>query len=333
MSKTSHMPSPQAARRVREVPWYRDLALWIGGVGVLSFSLTFPAIHVAEPAFGNVIAGPARALIATPLAALALLVKRQPLPPRHTWGRLCCVTFGAIIGYTLFSTLALRQTTVAHGAILTGMLPATTASYSMVRAHKWPSLLFRLSSLAGMFIVLIFAFTQGAGHLQIGDGWMLLAVVTGTVGYAEGGNLARELGGLRMLCWALIIAAPFLVVPAGWSLAQHHVQWTNPWAWLGLLYIAIGSLFFGLLAWYYGLARGGIARVSQLQFLQPLLTICWAALFLGEPLTWLTGIAAALVMLCVAVAINQQRTQASREYRPAEAERALLVASQATSED
>lgn len=332
MSKTSYLPSPQAERRVCAVPWYRDLALWVGGVGVLSFSLTFPAIHVAEPVFGSVIAGPGRALLSAPLAVLVLLVKREALPPRHTWGRLCCVAFGAIVGYTLFSTLALEQTPVAHGAILTGVLPAATASYSMVRAHRQPSLLFRLSSVAGMFTVLIFAFLQGGERLQIGDGWMILAVVAGAVGYAEGGHLARELGGVRVVCWALVIAAPFLIPPFGWSLVQHQVRGANnPLAWLGLIYIAIGSLFFGLLAWYYGLARGGIARVSQLQFLQPLLTIGWAALFLGEQLTWLTGVAAALVMVCVSIAVSQQRAPASSVRQPAE--EALVTTSLASSDD
>ncbi|HEX7735028.1 MAG TPA: DMT family transporter, partial [Ktedonobacteraceae bacterium] len=138
------------------------------------------------------------------------------------------------------------------------------------------------------------------GHLQAGDGWMLAAVVTGAVGYTEGGRLARELGGWRVICWALLLAAPFLLLPVAWSLVQHGIQ-SSLLAWSGFAYVALVSMFLGFFAWYAGLARGGIARISQLQLLQPLLTIFWAALLLGERLTLFTGASALLVMICVAL--------------------------------
>jgi drug/metabolite transporter (DMT)-like permease len=66
-------------------------------------------------------------------------------------------------------------------------------------------------------------------------------------------------------------------------------------------------MLLGFFAWYRGLALGGIARISQLQLLQPLLTIGWAALFLGESLTLATGLTAVLVVLCVAVGQRSRR--------------------------
>ncbi len=312
MSKTTPKPSGQTEQRVPTFPWYRDPALWIGGAAVLSFSFTFPAIHEAEPVLGSVMVGAGRILIAAVLALIVLLIRREPLPPRRVWGRLGLIAGGAIIGFPLFSALALERATVAHGAILTGMLPAATASYTMLRTRQWPSLLFRLSCVAGMLTTLSFAFVQGAGHLQVEDGWMLLAVVVGAVGYAEGGYLTRKLGAWRVICWALVIAAPLLVLPVAWSLLQHRPQISDPRVWLSLLYISLGSLFCGLIAWYAALARGGVARISQLQLCQPLLIIGWAALFLGERLTLLTGLAAALVVLCVCVAVSQQAARGKR---------------------
>jgi drug/metabolite transporter (DMT)-like permease len=47
------------------------------------------------------------------------------------------------------------------------------------------------------------------------------------------------------------------------------------------------------------LALGGVARVGQLQLAQPVLSLIWAALLLGEPLTWPTLGAAAAVLACV----------------------------------
>ena len=281
-------------------PWYRDAAIWMGAGGVLCFSFTLPATHLAVPVFGGLVAGLGRAIIAAGLAGLVLVLRREPLPPQQTWPSLLLVALGVVIGFPLFSALALQGTSVAHGAIINGLLPAATAIGGVLRAKERPPLLFWLSCVAGTVAVLLFVMAQGAGHLQPGDGWMLAAVATGAIGYTEGGWLARNLGGWRVICWALVFAAPVLVFPVGWDLFHHGIQ-GNPRAWFGLGYVSVFSMFLGFFAWYRGLALGGIARISQLQLLQPLLTIGWAALFLGEPLTLATGLTAVLVLLCVAV--------------------------------
>src|SRR5689334_16670971 len=101
-------------------PWYRDRAIWMGGGGVLCFSFTLPATHLADPAFGGIIVGLGRAIIAAGLAGLVLILRRDPLPPRSTWLGLLLVALGVVIGFPLFSALALQGTSVAHGAIITG---------------------------------------------------------------------------------------------------------------------------------------------------------------------------------------------------------------------
>jgi drug/metabolite transporter (DMT)-like permease len=282
--------------------WFRDPALWMGGIGILCFSFTLPATRLADPVFGGVVVGLGRTLIAAVLASVLLFIRRESLPPRHTWLGLFLVAFGVVICFPLFSSFALEGMPVAHGAIVNGLLPAATAVGAAIRVRERPSLLFWLSCLAGMGAVLLFAFVQGAGHLQTGDWWMLAAVVTGAVGYTEGGRLARELGGWRAICWALIIAAPLVAIPVLWNLIQHGIPSAPSLsAWIGLAYVSVFSMFLGFFAWYRGLALGGIARISQLQLLQPLLTIGWAALLLGEHLTLLTGLVALLVVLSVAV--------------------------------
>lgn len=281
--------------------WYRDSAVLMGSLGVLCFSFTFPATSVAIPIFGGVAVGLGRAVIAAVLAGVVLLVRREKLPPRHTWLSLGLVACGVVVGFPLFSALALEGTPVAHDAIINALLPTATAVGAVMRAGERPRVLFWISGFAGMLAVLLFAVVQGGGHLQPGDGWMLAAVTIGAVGYTEGGLLSRELGGWRVICWALVLAAPVLILPVGWSLWQHGIQHSNPLGWLGLGYVAIFSMFLGFFAWYRGLALGGIARIGQIQLIQPLLTVAWAALLLGEQLTPLTILAALLVVLCVVV--------------------------------
>jgi drug/metabolite transporter (DMT)-like permease len=66
------------------------------------------------------------------------------------------------------------------------------------------------------------------------------------------------------------------------------------------------SMFLAFFAWYAGLARGGVARIGQVQLAQPVLTLVWSAVLLGEPIDALTVVAALGVLACV---VLTQRTR------------------------
>jgi drug/metabolite transporter (DMT)-like permease len=78
----------------------------------------------------------------------------------------------------------------------------------------------------------------------------------------------------------------------------------TPAAWLCFLYVSVVSMFLGFLAWYRGLAIGPIATVSQTQLVQPVLSIGWAVLLVGEPITPVVVVGAAAVVACAAVAVR-----------------------------
>ena len=71
-------------------------------------------------------------------------------------------------------------------------------------------------------------------------------------------------------------------------------------------------MFLGFVFWYAGLARGGVARVGQLQLFQPLLTVGWSALVLGEGIGWTIFAAAAGVIASVAVTQRARIASAAR---------------------
>jgi drug/metabolite transporter (DMT)-like permease len=71
--------------------------------------------------------------------------------------------------------------------------------------------------------------------------------------------------------------------------------------WLGLLYVAIFSQWVGFFAWNAGLAMGGIARVSQIQLLQPFVIFALAAYFNGETITPQIVLFASAVVATVAI--------------------------------
>jgi drug/metabolite transporter (DMT)-like permease len=281
--------------------------LW-GALGVLAFSFTLPATRMAVAEIDGTVVGLGRAIVAGILAVLMLAVTRQKIPPRRLWGRLGIVAFGCVLGFPLFSAIALKTVPAAHGAVIVGLLPAATAVMAVLRAGERPSPAFWIASLCGLIAVLGFAVAQGAGMPQPADGLILIAVILGALGYAEGGVLARELGAWQVISWALVLSAPVLVPVVALRIAEVGVT-AGPAAWFGFAYVSVVSMFLGFFAWYRGLAIGGVARVGQIQLIQPILTLVWSALLLGEQVTLATIVAAIAVLASVALT---QRTRISR---------------------
>ena len=80
------------------------------------------------------------------------------------------------------------------------------------------------------------------------------------------------------------------------------INWgASPAAWAGFLYVSVFSMFLGFFAWNKGLAMGGIARISQMQLLQPFVALLAAWALLGERIGWLEIAFAALVVALVAL--------------------------------
>ena len=270
-----------------------------GSVGVLLFSMSLPATRMAVEAFDPVFVGCSRGAIAGLLALTVLTVERAGWPARRDWPALAVVAGGVVLGFPLLTTVAVAQAGAVHGAILTGLLPAGTAVAAVLLARERPSLAFWLAALAGVLCVLAFAAIQGAGRLSSADGLLLLAVIACSAGYAAGGVLARRMGGLRVIGWALVACLPATIplALANWDAPGIATAGTR--AWLGFAYVVLISQYLGFFAWYRGLARGGVARVGQLQLAQPVLSMLWAAMLLGEAVTPQAILAAVAVLSCV----------------------------------
>jgi drug/metabolite transporter (DMT)-like permease len=278
--------------------------LGLGALGVLAFSLSLPATRVAVHDLDPWFVAFGRAVGAAVLAVAYLAWTRAPRPVRAQWRRLPVVALGVVVGFPLFTSLALTSQTSSHGAVVVTVLPAMTAVFAALRAHERPPLTFWLAAGGGLAAVLTFLIATGAvrGGLTPADGSLLIAVVLCGLGYAEGGALARELGGARTICWALLIALP-VTLPI--TLITLPGRAGTP-SWTGFGYLTVISMFLGFFAWYAGLARGGIARVGQIQLAQPLLTLVWSALLLGEPVSPASIGVAVVVLGCV---VLTQRTR------------------------
>lgn len=276
-----------------------------GLLGVVAFSFTVPLTRVAVGGLSPLLIGSGRAVVAAALAVVALTVTRQRLPRGRQWLRLAVVAGGIVIGFPLLTSFALETAPAAHGAVVIALLPAATAVMVVVRGHERPPRPFWLMAAIGAVVALGFASLQGGGFGELHWADLLLfgAVLAAAVGYAEGGLLSRELGSWQTVSWALVLAAPLMVVLAGGSAAARPPT-ASATEWAAFAYLAVVSMYLGFFAWYRGLAIGPMAQVSQVQLAQAVLSIVWAALLLGERLTWATVLGGLAVVVCAGVAVR-----------------------------
>ncbi|MFF5706896.1 DMT family transporter [Streptomyces sp. NPDC012794] len=269
-------------------------------LGVVAFSLTFPATAWGLESFGPWSLVALRSVLAAVIAGGFLLAGRVPLPAREHWAGLAVVAAGVVAGFPLLTTLALQTSTTSHAAVVVGLLPLTTAALSALRTGTRPSGRFWAAAVAGAAVILGFTLAQSGGSVSTGDVYLFGALLVCAAGYTEGGRLARAMPGWQVIGWALVLCLPLSLVGSALALASEpvHLNWHGV---TGLVWAAAGSTFLGLYVWYRGMAEIGAPRASQLQLAQPLLTLVWSVALLGERLSPATPLAACAVLVCITV--------------------------------
>ena len=276
-----------------------------GFAGVLVFSLTLPATRSAVLAMDPWFVAFGRLALAGLIAGLVLRLTGVPLPtPAQRW-RVARVMLGVVLGFPLLTTVALRHVESAHAAVVIGLLPLLTAMAAVFVAGERPKTAFWLFAVAGAACVIVYTLAHTSLDAAWPDVLLLVAAVLAAYGYAEGALLAREMPGLQVISWALVMALP-VSLPVALFLIP-GVPADAPWqAWAGFLWVSIFSQYLGFYFWYRGLALGGIASIGQVQLLQTFLTLGFSALLLGEALNPWMLLAAAGTLICILGARGQR---------------------------
>lgn len=270
-------------------------------LGVVGFSLTLPATRIAARELHPLLLGPGRGAVAGLLAAVILWVRRERWPGRAELLPLAVVALGVVIGFPLCTSYALTQVPAQHAVVIVGLSPLATSVAAVLRGGERPSLAFWLWALLGAASVVAFGMAdRGEFTLARVDALLLLAVVVVSIGYAEGGRLARARSGLSLVCWALVLALPLTLGMAFYAIRAHPTAPPSLAALACFAWVAVISALVAFAAWYRGLALGGIARGSQVQLIQPVLSLAWCAVLLEETVSIASMAAGTAVLLCAA---------------------------------
>ena len=268
--------------------------LWLGALGVAIFALTLPMSRLAvgtpeAPQLSGIFLASGRAVIAAVLSAVFLLATHAPWPRRADWLSLGVVALGVVFGFPLFTSIAMRHVEAVHASVIVGVLPLATALVGAWLHRQRPSPGFWLCAMLGTALVVGFAVLRsGQGGVQLAPADMLLlaGMACAAVGYGFGARLSQHMRADYVICWALLMSLPLNLPLAAMEYPLYAIKKE---AWLAFAYVAVFSMWLGFIAWYRGLALGGTVRVSQVQLLQPFLSMLFAIPLLGESLDALTA--------------------------------------------
>jgi drug/metabolite transporter (DMT)-like permease len=309
--------------------------LLLGFAGVVMFALSIPMTRLAGGSAAAPQLDPAfiafgRAAVAGVLSVVYLALTGARRPRGREWGLLAFTAAGVVFGWPLLLGYAVRHVDAVHASVVSGVLPLATAVIGALALRQRPSPGFWACALAGLALVVGFAAWRGAGGLEMADGLLLGAVVCASAGYISGARLTATapaparpkrgapsrgaavpqggcggagLSAEQVICWVLVISLPITVPLAALTLPVEPVAAS---AWFGFAYVSLVSMWIGFFAWYRGLALGGTLRVSQVQVLQPFLSMLMAVPLLGEQLDGMTVVFAVAVLTVVWVGKRQR---------------------------
>ena len=270
----------------------------LGFIGVLIFSLTLPITrHLTQVDFTSLEIGFGRGFLAGIASVLILLFKGQfkteNLPSKTDLRKLIIAAIGVVFAFPIFTAVAMQTIPAGNGGIVLAAVPLSTAIFAGLLSEENPTTKFWGIAVIGFITVIVFRLLTndlGITNIGFGDFALLVCVVIGGMGYAQGGILGKTMSGWKVICWALVISLP-LVIPLtilNFDVA-HLIQVAND-SFVSILLFAFLCLFNNLIGFFFfyeGLGIGGVARVSQVDLFRPFFTFFFSVVFLGETMTFL----------------------------------------------
>jgi drug/metabolite transporter (DMT)-like permease len=270
----------------------------IGFVGILIFSLTLPVTKIAILSFDPYFIAFGRATLAGALALAYLVILKEPMLAKADIGKLVVIALGVVFGFPILTTVAMAYGSSSHGAVILGMMPLASTVIGAIRFGERPSIGFWLVSILGAALVVTYALLKSSGSFTLVDVLLVLGGICACIGYVEGGELSRKMNPRAVISWALVISLPANIVFSYLTFDSAYLN-VGTFAWSIFVYLSLFPMFLGFFFWYEGLAIGGIARVSQVQLIQPFCTLIVASILLGDSLTWTNVVFAVLVVSTV----------------------------------
>jgi drug/metabolite transporter (DMT)-like permease len=289
----------------------QNLGLLLGVLGAAVFAGSLPASRIAVAEVDPYFLTAVRAALAGIAGVLLLAVTRRSLPPRQTWWPLVACALTIVLAFPLLMAMAMVTVPSSHGGVIIGIMPLVTTASAAVIAGERPSAGFWIAALIGSGLVMAFAIYRNGGYaLSAGDLLLLAAIACGGIGYTYSGQLAGLMPGWEVISWAVALSLPVSLVAVVLTWPS-DIGAISARGWTAILYAGLMAQYAGFFVWNAGMAMAGIARVGQIQLLQPFMVVVLAALFAREPVEPVTLLFAVAVVVTVAVGTRMKVARAA----------------------
>ena len=207
-----------------------------------------------------------------------------------------------LIGYYLasyFDFLGLQYVTAALERLLLFVHPTFVVLFSAMllgrRITRVDVIAIALSYL-GIFVVFFNDLATQPGNVLLGSGWVLLSALFYAAYLIGSGRMVGRVGTLRFACYAGLVSSvgvvtQFLLTRDASLIVSHPA----PVYWLALV-MAVFSTVLPIAMTMEGIRRIGASHASIVSSVGPLATIVLGAIFLGEHITFIQVLGAALVL-------------------------------------
>ena len=277
-------------------------AYLLGLVAVLIFGSTLPVTRLALESFSPGFVTFSRAIIAAYVAITLMVLNGLGWRHKENWS-IFAAGFLLIFGFPGLMAASMQTVDASHGGIILGFLPLATAFIARFTTEERPSPKFWALTVAGFLIVTAFTIYQSgqAADTTVLHGylWMFLAGVCAASGYVIFGKLSRNMKGWEVITRALVLNLPLSVLGMIYF-RQDALSTPAETSIIALIYLGAFSMFLGFCAWNVALAKGGIARIGQLQLLQIFVTLGVSVLLLDETLDVVTLASAVTITAIIA---------------------------------
>lgn len=254
------------------------------------------------------------AVAATVMLVIAHLVMGQRLPVgRQLWKRLAVYGFLNVGLYLGLYVVAMQEVSAGLGALFVATNPVLIAVMGAVWYKQpvgWSTVVSFTLCIAGMLLASYpllgetYATPRGLAVLF----FSMLSYSAGAIYFAR-----QDWGKLHILTingWQTLIGG-LCVLPFAWFFYDDRANTFDSRFWGAVLWLAIAVSVIAVLLWLY-LLRDNPIKASAWLFLCPIAGFAIAAMLMGEPLSWHTGVGVFLVM--VGLYIVQRRRAVAKRF-------------------
>lgn len=297
----------------------RAAACGLAAIPVLFWGSSFVATKVALRGFSPWDVVGLRSLLGAAVLLCALAARRAPgadEPRRGDGARIALLGLLGLPVHLALQAWALTWTSAVHSGWLIALNPVFTSTLAAVfLGERFPRVKAAGVALGFAGALVVVAGREGLGALRLPSTRGDLLILASSLNWAVYTLVARSLAvrrdPFRLTVRALSVGAVASVALWIFLGNPQSLGGAGPEEWLAVVFLGAGCTGIGYLAWSAALERLEAGTLSSFQFVQPLVTVAVAAVWIGERTSGTVLAGGALVLAGVSLVQRAPRGSGS----------------------